>query len=159
MTVPQNYIKLCGRTQFAPTSREQPPCCSAKSHQNLRAGVETRPYKRGAESSPPTLAWHFYFSIGTVKTVPLPCKMHFVRRPQERCNLLRVVEVTAAPLPLCRCATFPLTGESHRPLRTKWNAFALQTQICHPARSEGFPIAQNKPARNEILRLSAQNDN
>ena len=30
----------------------------------------------------------------------------------------RVVEVTAAPLPLCRCATFPLTGESHRPLRS-----------------------------------------
>ena len=26
--------------------------------------------------------------------------------------------VTAAPLPLCRCATFPLTGESHRPLRS-----------------------------------------
>ena len=49
----------------------------------------------------------------------LPCKMHFVRRPQKRCNLFRVVEVTAAPLPLCRCATFPLTGESHRPLRTK----------------------------------------
>ena len=27
--------------------------------------------------------------------------------------------VTATPLPLCRYATFPLTGESHRPLRTK----------------------------------------
>ena len=26
--------------------------------------------------------------------------------------------VTAAPLPLCRYATFPLTGESHRPLRS-----------------------------------------
>ena len=32
--------------------------------------AETRPYKRGAESSPPTLKLHFYFSIGTVKTVP-----------------------------------------------------------------------------------------
>ena len=30
--------------------------------------------------------------------------------------------------------------------------------ICHPERSEGSPIAQNKPERNEILRLSAQND-
>ena len=43
---------------------------SAKSYQNRRAGVETRPYKRGAESSPPTLKLHFYFLIGTVKTVP-----------------------------------------------------------------------------------------
>ena len=31
--------------------------------------------------------------------------------------------------------------------------------ICHPERSEGSPIAQNKPERNEILRLSAQNNN
>ena len=31
--------------------------------------------------------------------------------------------------------------------------------ICHPERSEGSPIAQNKPERNEILRLTAQNDN
>ena len=44
MTVPKNHIKLRGRTQFAPTSREQPPSCSAKLHQNRRAGVETRPY-------------------------------------------------------------------------------------------------------------------
>ena len=28
------------------------------------------PYKRGAESSPPTLALHFYFSIGTVRPFP-----------------------------------------------------------------------------------------
>ena len=70
MTIPQKYIKLRGRTQFAPTSREQPKTRSVKSHQNLRAGTETRPYKRGAESSPPTLKLHFYFSIGTVKTVP-----------------------------------------------------------------------------------------
>ena len=28
------------------------------------------PLQRGAESSPPTLKLHFYFSIGTVKTVP-----------------------------------------------------------------------------------------
>ena len=31
--------------------------------------------------------------------------------------------------------------------------------ICHPERSEGSPIAQNKNMRNEILRLTAQNDN
>ena len=31
--------------------------------------------------------------------------------------------------------------------------------ICHPERSEGSPIAQNKNIRNEILRLTAQNDN
>ncbi len=30
---------------------------------------------------------------------------------------------------------------------------------CHPERSEGSPIAQNKNMRNEILRLTAQNDN
>ena len=47
-----NHIKIRGRTQFAPTSREQPLCCSAKLHQNLRAGVETRPYKR-ARGDPP----------------------------------------------------------------------------------------------------------
>ena len=31
--------------------------------------------------------------------------------------------------------------------------------ICHPERSEGSPIAKNKNVRNEILRLTAQNDN
>ena len=31
----------------------------AKSQQNLRAGVETRPYKRGDESSPPTHEMEF----------------------------------------------------------------------------------------------------
>ena len=31
--------------------------------------------------------------------------------------------------------------------------------ICHPERSKGSPIAQNKNMRNEILRLTAQNDN
>ena len=41
-----------GRTQFAPTSREQPPCCSAKLHQNLRAGVETRPYNGSTSRRP-----------------------------------------------------------------------------------------------------------
>ena len=30
---------------------------------NARAGVETRPYKRGAESSPPTLAFQFARSV------------------------------------------------------------------------------------------------
>ena len=34
-----------------------------------------------------------------------------------------------------------------------------RTPICHPERSEGSPIAQNKNIRNEILRLTAQNDN
>ena len=33
-----------------------------------------------------------------------------------------------------------------------------QTPICHPERSEGSPIAQNKKIRYEILRLTAQND-
>ena len=36
---------------------------------------------------------------------------------------------------------------------------SYQAPICHPERSEGSPIAQNKNIRNEILRLSAQNDN
>ena len=49
--------------------------------------------------------------------------------------------VTAAPLPLCRCATFPLTGESHRPLRTKWNAFAPTTPIFHSARKANAYIS------------------
>ena len=48
------HIKLRGQTQFAPTSREQPLCCSVKLHQNLRAGVETRPYKRVVETPTPT---------------------------------------------------------------------------------------------------------
>ena len=33
-------------------------------------GAPCPPLQRGAESSPPTLKLHFYFSIGTVKTVP-----------------------------------------------------------------------------------------
>ena len=45
-------IKLRGRTQFAPMSREQPKMRSAKLDQNLRAGVETRPYN-GAPSADP----------------------------------------------------------------------------------------------------------
>ena len=65
----------------------------------------------------------------------LPCKMHFVRRPQKRCNLLQVVEVTAAPLPLCRCATFPLTGESHRPLRSHFSLPVPRPPIYPPQKT------------------------
>ena len=41
----------------------------------------------------------------------LPCKMHFVRRPQKRCNLLRVVETPT-----------PTNGApSRRPLRSHYS--------------------------------------
>ena len=125
---------------------------SAKSHQNRRADVESRPYKRGDDSSPPTHALQFCFSIGTVKTVPYNFSFFIIhyssifgapsRRPlRSHCIFIFQSErsrpfptifhysffiihpfsgrrVMAAPLPLCRYATFPLTGESHRPLRT-----------------------------------------
>ena len=48
----------------------------------------------------------------------------------------------------------PRAGEHSSPLRLD-----RQTPICHPERSEGSQIAQNKNMRNEILRLTAQNDN
>ena len=45
----------------------------------------------------------------------LPCKMHFVRRPQNRCNLLRVVET---PTPTheteCVCPTSPNSFKNGR---------------------------------------------
>ena len=63
MTVPQT-------APFTGRWHAQSACQRGKIHQNRRAGTETRPYKRGAESSPPTIALYFYFSIGTVKTVP-----------------------------------------------------------------------------------------
>ena len=44
-------------------------------------------------------------------------------------------------------------GRGNPPLRLD-----RQTPNCHPARSEGSPIAQNKPERNEILHRTAQND-
>ena len=63
-------------------------------------------------SPTPTLALHFCFSIGTVKTAPYNFSLFIIHPFSGR-------RVMAAPLPLCRYATFPLTGESHRPLRTK----------------------------------------
>ena len=61
-----NSGTLLSASQTFPLSGESPrptdkPICIAK---NLR----------GAESSPPTHALHFYFSIGTVKTVPYGCR-------------------------------------------------------------------------------------
>ena len=36
---------------------------SAKLHQNLRAGVETRPYNGAPRTPTPTLKLHFYFAL------------------------------------------------------------------------------------------------
>ena len=64
MTVPQNYIKLHGRTQFAPTiRRERPKTRSAKLYRNLRAGTETRPYN-GAPSRRPLRTQYIFSRSG-----------------------------------------------------------------------------------------------
>ena len=100
--VPQNYIK------------------------SRRAGVETRPYNGSSRTPTPTngapsrrpLRSNCIFIFQSERSRPFPTIFHysfFIIHPFSGRR------VTATPLPLCRCATFPLTGESHRPLRTKLN--------------------------------------
>ena len=73
--------------------------------------------------------------------------------------LARLQLSRSACMRACSRRLCPLSeGRKRRAIRESPLRLDRQTLICHPERSEGSPIAQNKPARNEILRLSAQND-
>ncbi len=70
---------------------------------------------RTGESRRP-LRSHYIFVFQSERSRPFPTIFHsslFIIHPFSGRRVM------AAPLPLCRYATFPLTGESHRPLRTK----------------------------------------
>ena len=68
-----------GRTQFAPTSREQPKSRSAKLHQNLRAGVETRPYNGAPRRRPLHLFLSLRLSGNERKSLQSPSVTRFAR--------------------------------------------------------------------------------
>ena len=102
------------------------------------------PLQRGAEMSPPTLTLQFVRSVIQSKS-----------RGGSKILRIRALCGGSKPPPY-----FIITDIS--PIRGITPPYRInlspQPPICHPARSEGSPIAQNKNIRNEILRLTAQND-
>ena len=97
-----------------------------------------RPLQRGAESSPPTLELHFYFSIGTVKTVPYAQNIFYrvgrglAPAVNSHRTLRRGQNSPNSGTLLSASQTFPLTGESPRP-----------TLILYFVRSKNTPTNSN----------------